>query len=267
MERNRSTLKQFFADGALPSAAQFADLIDSTINQIDEGFDKTPAEGLKISSLGTHSELVSFYRGVGSEHAIWTVSHDGATDDLLFGSGCETASAPVLVLSRNEARGRIGVNTTKPRAALDVAGTVRAEGRIGVTPSGKAARADGKWHDITDDLEGCHAFEVIAGVGKPGTGRYALLHAIAMNTFNPSGFMAWLTGRKRIRTQHAFFQCSCSKLQLRWFGKGRRYRLQVRSRCVFEGDVWIRYYLTRLWFDAAMARSAMPPEEDDKAAR
>jgi hypothetical protein len=266
MERNRSTLKQFFSEGALPSAGHFADLIDSTINQIDEGFDKTPADGLKIASLGTHTELVSFYRGVGSEHAIWTVRHDGATDDLLFGSGHETSTTPVLVLSTDDAAGRIGVNTSTPLTALDVAGTVRAEGRIGVTPAGMVARADGKWHDITGDLEGCQAFEVVAGIGKPGTGRYALLHATAMNTFNPSGFMSWLTGRKRIRTQHAFFRCKCSKLQLRWSGKGRLYRLQVRSRCTFEGDVWIRYYLTRLWFDPAMSGSAVPPEASGEAA-
>ncbi len=108
---------------------------------------------------------------------------------------------------------------------------------------------------------------MVAGVGKPGTGRYALLHATAMNTFNPTGFMAWLTGRKRIRMQHAFFRCKCSKLQLRWSGKGRRYRLQIRSRCDFEGDVWICCYLTRLWFDPAMARSAVPPEDGDEVAR
>ena len=38
---DRSTLKKFFESGRMPSERQFADLIDSMLNMVDEGFDKT----------------------------------------------------------------------------------------------------------------------------------------------------------------------------------------------------------------------------------
>jgi len=252
--RNRSTLKHFFKEGALPTADEFGDLIDSAVNQIDEGFDRTPEDGLKIASLDVYDSLVSFYRGSVDADALWSIGYDDKQDRLLFKKvGPDGNRSTVLALSPD---GRLGVNVRAPAFALDVGGVVRSEGRLGVSDAAHTAMADGDWHDITGELTGCQALEITAGVGKEKTGRYALLHAIALNTFNPVGlFGNLLNRRKRIRCQHAYYSARGNRLQLRWTGAGRRYRLQLRTRCDYGEAIRIQYHITRLWFDAAMKGS------------
>ena len=50
--KDRKTLEAKFKNGRMPSEVAFADLIDSTLNLIDDGFEKTAEEGLKIFQLG-----------------------------------------------------------------------------------------------------------------------------------------------------------------------------------------------------------------------
>jgi len=248
-KRNRATLKKFFKQGALPSEDYFHDLIDSTLNMADEGFDKSPAKGLEISSLGNYDNLISFCR---NDQPIWLVGYDGAQNKLLFrGEGNKTAT---LSLASD---GKVGINTKDPEWPLDIGGVIRAEGRIGITPTKQqTVPADGQWHDITDVLTGCQAFEVMAGVGKKRTGRYALLHAIALNTFNPTGlWFNFLNLKKRIRCHQAHYRSFRDRLKLRWHGENRKYVLQLRSNSDYEGDAQIRYYLTKLWFDEDMSES------------
>lgn len=269
-KRRRSTLTHFFRHGARPSADQFGDLIESTVNQIDDGFDKTAENGFEISSLGTYDSLISFFRASRPEKALWTIGYDQERDKLLFKKLDQTERArTVLSLSPD---GKVGINRKDPECHLDVEGPVRSAGRIGVVPpvplrgekekdkpAGPVVLADGQWHDITGPLEGCNALEVMAGVGVRGTGRHALLHAIAMNTYNPRGlFFNFLWRKNRIRCQHAYFSARGNKLQLRWAvwsDKDRTYGLQLRSRCDYGEGVYIRYYLTDLWFDKLMKGS------------
>lgn len=247
--RRRSTLKHFFRKGALPSADQFGDLIDSMVNQVDDGFDKSESNGLEISTLGAHDSLISFFRRSRSQRALWTIGYDEDRDKLLF-KKLDDQPGTVLSLSPE---GKVGINRKDPLHQLDVDGFIRAKGRIGVAASERAVAADGRWHDITETLTGCHALEVIAGVGKRKTGRYALLHAIAMNAYNPTGWLFNLLKRKnRIRCHHAYYNARVDKLQLRWDGRERNYRLQLRTRCHYGDGVVVRYFVTRLWADAGM---------------
>jgi len=75
-KKNRSTLKRYFRKGALPSEDQFVDLIDSTLNTIDEGFDKTPENGFEISLLGDHPRLISFFKTAAAKDAVWSIDFD-----------------------------------------------------------------------------------------------------------------------------------------------------------------------------------------------
>ncbi|TVQ32553.1 MAG: hypothetical protein EA356_13210 [Geminicoccaceae bacterium] len=252
--RDRKTLRNYFRGGALPTAEHFGELIDSSVNKVDDGFDKTPADGLKIAWLSAPN-FMSFYRGDVFGPAVWRVSHDPDRDSLQFNS-----ERGPTVTSLAIARGRVGVNTPAPTAELDVAGTLRTRGRIGYPARDRAVPADGEWHPLTDWLTGCQAFEVMAGVGGgPKSGRYALVHAVAMNAFNPQRFWSDWFGRSRpIRTLHAAYGRSGDRLALRWRThptERRSYRLELRSRCRFKGQVFIHSYLTQLWFDPTMAGS------------
>src|SRR6185295_16720848 len=113
--------------------------------------------------------------------------------------------APLLCL--DDQRG-VGVGLDAPQAKLDVAGALRCQGRRGSFQRQVpvALDADGKWQDLTDDLEGCQAFEVMAGTGRPGSERFGLMHAIAMNAYNPTlGIFNFLNRRRGIRTTHAYY--------------------------------------------------------------
>lgn len=254
-KRNRDTLKNFFKKGSLPSEEQFGDLIDSTLNMVDEGFSKTHENGLEIVSHGDHETVVSFFKGNDPDRPTWSMGHGRSADSLLFRNRKSNADrSPALTLAPD---GRVGVNTDTPAWDLDVKGVIRAEGRIGVNPTRETeVPADGTWHSITDPLNGCHAFEVMAGVGKKKSGKYALMHAIAVNVFNPRGFLFNLFNlKKRIRYSQSYYCSLGDKLKLRWYQDGQHYYLQLRTNTDYGVGIRIRYYLTRLWFDEEMRGS------------
>ncbi len=254
-KKNRSTLKRYFRKGALPSEDQFGDLIDSTLNPIDEGFDKTPEEGFKISLVGDHKRLISFSKSEAARDVVWSIDYDRDTDHLLIKNPRADSSA-TPAMSFDE-KGRVGINKPDPAYELDVAGVIAAQGRIGANPDQqKTVAADGHWHSITGALSGCHAYEVMAGVGNKGTGKYALMNALAMNTFNPTGWLFNFLNRKnKIRYQQAYYLSRGNRMQLRWLGEGDHYYLQIRTVCSYGAKVKIRYYLTQLWFDENMSES------------
>jgi len=270
--KRRSTLKRFFQQGALPSADHFRALIDSTVNQIDDGFDKDPKDGIRIASVGENDALISFFRESRLfDRALWTISYDQEQDKLLFKT-LDTKKREQTVLSLSP-DGKVGINCKDPEFHLDIDGVVRSAGRIGTVPEvpsrdekdkrpGPPAAANGRWHDITGPLMGCHAFEVMAGAGRPKSGgRWAMMHAIALNAHNPKGlFFNRLNLKSRIKSQHAYYSARAYKLQLRWarWKDDESYCLQLRSRCGYGDGVYIRYYVTNLWFDEGMEGSSDP---------
>lgn len=259
--RSRQTLRQFFDEGRLPTRDHFGDMIDSMLNMSDEGFHKSAENGLEVTAPGGYDALLSFYRAQEARSALWSLSFGGERDQLQFhhaGVDAARGQPPVLALDAQE---RVGIGTATPRETLDVAGTVAAEGRVGSCswPDLAPALADGEWHDLTGPLTGCQAFEVVAGAGVQGGGRYALLHAVALNAFNPA--TSWLdlfSRKKHIRASEAWYGKRCDRLELRWEGShglNASYRLQARTRCDYGAGARIQATLTRLWFDPTMAGS------------
>jgi hypothetical protein len=254
-KKNRSTLKHYFRKGALPTEDHFNDLIDSTLNTVDEGFDKSPENGFEISLVGDRSHLISFFKTSAVKEAVWTIDYDREQDLLLIKKPHADAKKPAAMTFSGQ--GHVGVNKTAPAYTLDVGGVVAAQGRIGANPDNqKTVAADGQWHNITGALTGCHAIEVMAGVGSKGTGRYALINALAMNTFNPRGWLFnVLNLKKKIKYQQAYYLSRGNRIKLRWLTEGEHYYLQMRTVCAYGGEVKIRYYLTSLWFDQDMSES------------
>lgn len=248
-KRNRNTLKNFFSDGAMPTAQEFSDLIDSSLNTLEDGFDKSARYGFEIKVQGKNTELVSFYRDNFSEQPLWSFSLDESSNALQF----KQAENALLTMTHQQ---RLGIGTAKPKTTLDVAGVITQHGRQGYQPSGKLhVPADGNWHDISGPLQGCQAFEVMAGTGSKGTGKYALLQAVALNTFNPTGWwFNFLNRKKRINVHQAYYLARSCKLDLRWQALEQGYCLQLRSHTDLGPNVRIRYHLTQLWFDAEMSQ-------------
>ena len=269
-KRNRKTLIEHFAEGRLPTQEAFADLIDSTINIVDDGFEKSAVEGLKVAQIDDNAKLLSFYDEITVRSPVWSVAlsppssgygtanyktlsvfwTENGDNRLILSSvpiGERTLEPDALVPHRL----RMGINRQVPEHEMDVGGVVAADGRIGrVAPDGLEVRADGNWHPITKSLDGCHAFEVMAGVGKPKSGKYALTHAFAVSTFN---------SRKSNITHHqAHFSSRCDQIDLRWTGSVHDYVLEMRTRCSYEQhaneEIYVQYFLTKLWFDPFMEK-------------
>ena len=281
-KQDRATLKSFFRSGALPTAEEYRDLIDSTVNHVDDGFSKTDVDGLRLNSVGSSLTVMSFYQGLGTPKPSWVIEHGNARGTLHFrpdqgksaleipdgkkakGDDDDEPRIPAMSLTDD---GRMGVTHNEPDWRLDVGGVARMQGRIGVTSHNiPHVKADGKWHDITQALTGCQAFEVMAGVGGDARkGRYSMVHAIAMNAFHPRNpILNWLFRRRSIKTQTAMYGSYADRIRLRWVAdeKTHHFRLQLRTNANFGSDKIVRYHLTRLWFDSMMTGARGGPDRD-----
>lgn len=254
--RNRETLRNYFKAGEMPTEGHFVDLIDSMLNMHDEGFCKSVEHGDEIYAAMGHDALISFYRDQKPGDVLWRVQLGRTEDQLQIGSG---ESTPALLSL--DAQQRVGIGQPKPRDLLDVGGTLACEARRGRWKDEERpdVLANGEWQDITPDLHGCQGFEVMAGTGRQGSGHFSLLHAVALNTYNPGGgLLAWFKQRRGIRQTRSWWGRRCDRLELRWCGSHGReaeYRLQIRSGCDFGPGQRIQVQLTQLWTDPTMADS------------
>jgi hypothetical protein len=265
-KKDRDTLKNYFQSGSLPTQGQFENLIDSMLNKLSDGFDNTAPDGFKLAQL-RGAKLASFFEDIAIRSPIWSLQIDirGGTRNLSF---LNQEEKPVLTL---DPQGKVGINNNRPQFELDVDGIVACRGRIGHAGL-KNVHANGLWQDITDTLEGCQALEVVAGVGRPKSGKYALVHAFALKTFGARG---------KIVYHQANYGSRCNRIRLRWRKRpGKRFVLQLKTACCYgekgrkyrpqEGEdksqtdvgIYVKYYLTELWLDHKMAECTFKEPEN-----
>jgi hypothetical protein len=240
-KKDRATLKTYFSNGRRPSQEEFADLIDSTLNIIDHGFDKNARDGFRVSQLGGSGSLMCFYRDIAVKSPLWSLRLDPLTSNLSFEGVAEEGGENRGVLTLDSG-GKVGIGQREPRHELDVAGTVASHRRIGRAGE-LPVYSDGNWHDLTEGLDGCRAFEIMAGVGAKGSGKYALMHAFALSAFN---------GKNNITYHQAHFGSRCNRLVLKWEGDTHNFRLRMKTACNYGEKLAVRYYITELWLDPFM---------------
>lgn len=238
--QNRNSLKTFFKKGQLPSEGNFFDLIDSMINKVDDGMSKTMEDGLMLSPIGGSQKLVSFYKSIEEKSPAWSIEINQSDGNLNFNNHVGDS---IMTLT-NE--GKVGINNNNPSFELDINGSVAMSGRIGNAYKGKVL-ADGNWHPILTDLNGCHAFEIVAGIGKKKTGRYALIHAFALSAYGKS--------KNKIDLRQAYYGVRSNRIELRWTGTTYSYNLEIRTRNTYDGEFYIQYFISKLWFDQFMDNS------------
>lgn len=126
MKKNRSTLKDYFKKGAIPTEANFADLIDSMLNQEEDAIAKLPNDPLKITAIGVDEALINFYRIEKNEEKLsWQVKQKPGGK-----SGLSIADTTSTRLFIENATGSIGVGTTTPKQLLDVRGKMNIENGV-----------------------------------------------------------------------------------------------------------------------------------------
>jgi len=235
---NRESLESIFKDGSRPNQEDFKSLIQSMVNKVDDGISKNLKDGLILSPECKESgRLISFYEKIQDNNPQWGIEF---TKEAPQGLGIsesvnETETEIKLFFEKG---GNIGVNTLQPKTNFEVNGVLGTNSRVG-TYKMSTIPADGKWHNIISDLDGCCAFEIMAYVGKEKTGKYALLHAHALSTFGKS--------RNRIKLTQAYYGRWWNRLAMRWVGSTYNYSLQLKTRSDYGINQEVKFYITKLW--------------------
>ncbi|MFN3162545.1 MAG: hypothetical protein ACE37N_03470 [Pseudohongiellaceae bacterium] len=270
-KQNRETLKRFFSAGKLPSEEHFADLVDSSMNIIDEGFAKTEQFGFEITpQKGTDDteNLISFFRKLTDKLPSWSISYYAKDEALQFVHTEAGSNERKTVLSLDK-DGKLSIcssefneqtlladNANGEPLRLDVGGAIRAPARLGVGLAGQTTvPANGLFQPITEKLHGFQALEVVATVELKEQKRFAIMHAIAINAHSPPWRILnfWNRGR-RIRVHQSYHSGPKDRLKLKWVtvedddNPGvSQYRLCIKSAFRYPGDVQIKYHVTKLW--------------------
>ena len=242
--QSREQLKEFFRNGKVPSEKHYSDLINSMVHKVDDGFSKDDINGLRISSIEEAKNLISFYKDLNEQDPFFLISKDELDPTSLT---LKSFEVPEGVKNDNNnsfffhTNGKLGVGTKcDDRFKMEVNGFVAMQGRIGTYNSGSRP-ADGNWHTILEKLDHCQSFEIMARTGKKGTGRFALMHAIALGIYGPRG--------SKIKKQQTYYGFFWNKLNLRWTGTTHNYNLEIRSNSNYGENVNIHYSITHLWDD------------------
>lgn len=231
-KRNRQTLKECFKEGKKPSELDFENLIDSTINILDDGFSKQADTGMALSPIQGNHAVISVFREAGDDRAAWEIAIDPDSGSLKINRCHTEISTTIMTLDTD---GNIELGETG--GEIIVKGDICATGRKGGYIKGKVP-ADGRWHDITTKLEGCWALEVIAGSGRKNTGKHALLVATAVHCFG---------AKRQVKKVSSHYGISGNRIRLRWKRSGFACTLQIRTSFNFGPGVDIDYNISRLW--------------------
>lgn len=73
---DRTLLKSYFSKNAVPTAGNFADLVDGMINQKEDGIAKVAGEPLSVQAEGDSGQqkAINFYRSFADPKAAWSLS-------------------------------------------------------------------------------------------------------------------------------------------------------------------------------------------------
>jgi hypothetical protein len=178
--RNRITLKRNFSKGRLLSESDFSDLIDSTVNKIDDGFAKDSQDGLQLAPSAQSGSVLSFYKRITDPKPLWhlDLSSDNEVHHLKLQSPIEES----FINFRND--GYVGVNTKSPECDMHINGELGIKQRRGTYKSGEI-ESNGKWQTILTESSLISTYEVVASIkGAGGTPQIAGLYALTFRVAN-----------------------------------------------------------------------------------
>jgi hypothetical protein len=229
-KRNRQTLKESFRQGKKPSEQDFENLIDSTMNILDDGFSKSPETGMGLAPLLDKGTVMSVFKESSDPKPQWEIAITQERNLEIRRCDGDTSVA-VFTLNSD---GSVNIAESEKKSILG--GTIQMPIREGSLYKGSVP-ADGIWHDITDDLDGCQALEIVATAGKRHRGKHAILVATATTCFGK---------HSKIRKTRSHFGMYGYKICIRWKRNETKARLQIKTIFKYGENVQIRYHVTGL---------------------
>jgi hypothetical protein len=233
-QRNRQTLKESFRQGKKPGEQDFENLIDSTLNILDDGFSKMPETGMGLAPLLDKGTVISVFKELADSKPQWEIAINQERN--LEIRRCESDGnkfIPVLVL-KPDGSIELGEESRKTILKSSLQILVR-EGNLyrGSVP------ADGYWHDITEDLDSYQALEIVAYTGIRHSGKHAILVATATVCFG---------AHPKIRKTSSYYGSYGHKICLRWEKSKYDFKAKLQIKTVFKYDdeTKIQYHITGL---------------------
>ncbi len=243
----REELKEYFKNGMIPTEQHFEHLIDSSFNMKDDGLSKSEEDGYQISAVNNKNRLITFYENNDFLTPFFLVEKDlEISSSLKFQSSViknEEGKDDLNNVFFLHTNGNLGLGKhSEDNLKLDVNGIIGSKGRIGTYKYG-AVCANGEWHTIVEGLDDCQAFEVMARTGKKGSGKFSIMHAIALSTYGNNRY------KNKIKKTHAYYGFFWNKINLRWTGTTHNYSLQIKTNRNYGENVFIYYNISKLWDD------------------
>lgn len=227
---NRRTLKEYFGRGKKPDSAQFADLVDSMLNIVDDGFSKSAERGLLLSPLNEEGAVMEVRRNILDGDPAWIVAL-GKQGELHIRRGTEEEA---LVSLHQDGKITLG---DRGKVKIEVNGSIQADSFTGSHLQGQVP-ANGFWQPIGEMEYGCVGYHIVAACGLKGKGRYAVADVTAMHCFGK---------HPRIWSRRSWFGNRFNKIQFRWCRDGLNCGLQVRTRSNYGEDVSVHYRVHSLF--------------------
>jgi len=232
--KSRDILKSYFRKGNVPTADQFAQLIDSVPNIEDDGnVVATAADGIRLFPTGTSRTVATVFAEI--------PGHEGACPQWRMALGadgslelCDSVGEPVMTIDKEK---NVTVSGTFKAACCrsDDGGEPIDTLKIG---------ADGLWHDLPVEsavgqtTDGCRVYSVSACYVDLPNGKYSACEVLASHC----------RGRqRRVQALCRHWWGWSGHIKVRWFNRHGRLYLRIKGKGVRNGSGIILCRLETVW--------------------
>lgn len=221
--KNRNTLKGYFKKGDIPTEEQFAELIDSTLNLVEDEQVIRTDTGWAFYPKQDGNLDIGFYTeksATGTKLPVWSLSVT-PEKKLVIKNGQTEVAMEAAQDKSFLLHGNLMVEETVTASAY------KTKGGGGVTPGEDylTVPADKKWHDLPLDVSregfGCRVYRIYASFREPGTELCRLTRVTAI----------WLNFmEQRIESPEKHWWGWSGSIRFRWQERNGKPCLQMRSK-------------------------------------